>query len=104
MRGARIQNEEVAAGAADAPDFGAPGVFAEVGNGGANGNLVDGAERGEVDDCEGAIGGGDVGVEMKIGAEDRGAMLAEKNDDSEDEQEREEEVDAEISGVGHEES
>ena len=40
--------------------------------------------------------------EVEIGAEDGGAMLAEKNDDGEDEKEGEEEVDAEVFGVGHE--
>jgi len=77
-------------------------VFAEVGDGGADGNFVDDAEGGEVDDGEGAVGGGDVGIEVEIGAEDGGAMLAEKNDDGEDEKEGEEEVDAEVFGVGHE--
>ena len=104
LRGARVQDEDVAAGAADAPDFGALGVLAEIGDGRADGNSVDDAERGEIDDGEGAVGGGDVSVEVEIGAEDGGAMLAEENDDDEDEQEGEEEVDAEIFRVGHEES
>jgi hypothetical protein len=77
-------------------------MFAEVGDGGADGDFVDDPKRGEIDDGEGAVGGGDVGVEVEIGAEDGGAMLAEKNDDGENEQEDEEEVDAGVFGVGHE--
>ncbi len=102
MRCARVEDEDVATGAADTPDFGALGVLAEVGDGGSNGNSVDDAERGEIDDGERAIGGGDVGVEMEIGAEDGGSVLAEKNDESENEKEGKEEVDAEVFGVGHE--
>jgi hypothetical protein len=41
---------------------------------------------------------------MEIGAEDGGAMLAEKNDEGENEKEGEEEVDAEVFAMGHEES
>ena len=53
---------------------------------------------------ERAVGGGDVGVEMEIGAEDGGSMLAEKNDDGENEEESEEKIDAEVFAMGHEES
>jgi len=79
-------------------------VFAEIGDGGADGNSVDDAERGEVDDGEGAVGGGDVGVEVEIGAEDGRAVFAKKDYEGENEQESEEEIDAQVFGVGHEES
>ena len=79
-------------------------MFAQVRDGGADGNFVDDAQRGEVDDGEGAVGSGDIGVEMEIGAEDGGAMLAEQDDESEDEQESEQEVDTEVFAMGHEEN
>jgi hypothetical protein len=92
----------MAARAADAPDFGAVRVFTEIGYARAGGNFVDGAERDEVHDSEEAIGSGNVSVEMEVGAEEGGAVFAEKNDEREHGEEREEEIDAEVFGVGHE--
>src|SRR5262249_13831758 len=80
---AGIQDEHVAAGVADAPDFGAARMFAKVRDAGGSGNLVDGAKRGEVYNSEGAVGRGDVSVEMEIGAEERGAVFAKKDDQRE---------------------
>jgi hypothetical protein len=101
LRRARVEDEDVASGAADAPDFGALGVLAEVGDSGADGNSVDDAQGGEIDDGKGAVGSRDVGVEVEIGAEDGRAMFAEKNDESENEQESKKKVDAKVFAMGH---
>src|SRR6266403_1984114 len=101
LRCARVEDEDIAAGAADSPDFGALGVFAKVGDGRADGDFVDDAERSEIDDGERTVGGGDVSVEVEIWAEDGGTMIAEKNDDRENEKQGEEEVDAEVFAMGH---
>jgi hypothetical protein len=96
--GVRVEDEQIAGGVAGAPDFGAGGVFAKIGDRGADGNFGNGVEGDEVDDGEGAVGGGDVGVHVEIGTEEGGAMLAKDDDGGGDEEEDENEVDAEIFG------
>jgi len=95
LRGAGVKYPDIAAGRADAPDFGAPGVFADVGNALADGDFLEDAEIGEVEDGDGAVAGGNVCVEMEVRAEEGGTMFAEENDDDEDEKDGEYEVDAE---------
>jgi len=74
-------------------------VFAKVGDGRADGNFV--MTRGMRDrHGERTVGGGDVGVEMEIWAEDGGTMLAEKNDDGENKSRRGGR-DAEVFAMGH---
>jgi len=105
--GGGIEDEDVAASVADAPDFVAFRVLAEVGDGGAglrglgDGEFGDGLELGEINDGERAVVGGDVGVHVEIGAEEGGAMLAEKDDDRGNEEEKRDEVDAEVFGARH---
>lgn len=99
--GARVENEEVASDGAGAPDFVALGVFAEIGDGGADGDFGDGVEGDEIDDGKGAVGGGDVGVHVEIGAEEGGAMLTKDDDDGGEEEEGEGEIEAWVFGVGH---
>ena len=60
-----------------------------------------GWERDEVDDGDGAVGGGDVGVNAQAGTKERGATFAKKNDDEGSEQDDEEKVEAEAFEVGH---
>jgi len=90
----RVENEDIAADIADAPDFVAAGVFAEVGDGGADGNFGDGMESDEIDDGDGAVGGGGVGVHVEIGAKEGGTMLAENDDGGGDEKNEKNEIDA----------
>ena len=90
----RVEDEDVAAGGGDAPDFVAGGVFAKVGDVGADGNFGDGLEFGEIDDSERAVGGGDVGVHVEIGAEEGRTMFAEDDGDGGDEQDEQNEIGA----------
>jgi hypothetical protein len=76
-------------------------VFAKVRDRGANGNFCNGLEFGEIEDGEGAVVGGDVGVHVEIGAEKGGAMLVEDDDGGRDEEEKEREIEAWVFGVGH---
>ena len=76
-------------------------MFAQIGDAGADGNLSEDAEIGEVEDGDGAVVGGDVGVEMEIRAKEGGAMFAEKDDDEKDEKDGESEVDAEGCEAAH---
>jgi len=92
--GARIENEDVAAGVADTPDFVTLSVFAEIGDGRADGNFGDGVERDEIDDGEGAVGGGDVGVHVEGGVEEGGAMLVEDDDGGGEKEGEEDKIDA----------
>jgi len=101
LRSARVKYPQVAASGADSPNFGALGVFAHVGDAGSDGNSLDDVEIGEIEDSDGAVGGRDIGVEVKIGAEERGAMFAEKYDDEEDEQDGENEIDSDRFEVRH---
>ena len=101
LGGACVENPDVAGAVADAPDFSAFGMLAHVGGAGADVDLLRGLERDEVDDGDGAVGGGDVGVNAQAGTKERGAMFAKKNDDEGSEQDDEEEVEAEAFEVGH---
>lgn len=94
--GERVEDEGEAALRGDAPDFVALGVFAESGDGSADGNFGDGLKFGEIEDGERGVGGGDVGVHVEAGAEERRAMLAEKDDDGGDEEQSESEIGAEV--------
>ncbi len=100
--GAHVEDEDVAAGAADAPNFGALGVFAKIGDGGTRVDFVDDAEGDEIDDEEVAVGSGDVGVEVEIGAKEGWAVFAEEDDEGERGENGEQEIDAKIFGVRHE--
>ena len=99
--GGRVENEDEAAGGGNAPDFVAPGVLAKVGDGWADRNFGDGLEFGEVDDGEGAVGGGDVSVHVEVGAEERGAVFAKKDDGGGDEKDEKNEIGAEVFGERH---
>jgi hypothetical protein len=76
-------------------------MLAYVGDAGADVDLLRGLERYEVDDGDGAVGGGDVGVDAQARTKERRAMFAKKNDDEGSEQDDEEEVEAEAFEVGH---
>ena len=56
----------------------------------ADGDVSDGAEIDEVDDGDGAVGGGDVGVEAEAGAEEGRAMFDEEEDEGGEEEDAEE--------------
>ena len=105
--GVRIEHEDEAAGGGDAPDFVAGGVFAKVGNGGAclrrlgDRNFGDGLEFGEINDGERAVGGGDVGVHVEIGAEEGRTVFMEEDNDGGDEEDDESKIEAEVFGRGH---
>ncbi len=100
--GVRVEDEDEAASGGDAPDFVAGGVFAKVGDGWADGNFGDGLEFGEIDYGEGAVGGGDVGVHVEIGAEEGRAVFMEEDNDAGDEEDDESKIEAEVFGMGHE--
>jgi hypothetical protein len=53
-------------------------------------------ELDEVNEDDGSVGGGDVGVHVEVGAEKRGAMLAEDDDGDGDEKEEKDKVHANI--------
>jgi hypothetical protein len=99
--GARVEDPEIAAGAADAPDFVAFGMLEHLGEHGPGRDARDLAEIDKIDDGDGAVGGRDVGVDAQAGAEEGGAVLTEKNARAEDEQEGEEKVLAEVLGGRH---
>jgi hypothetical protein len=85
LTGRGVENPDAAVGGTDPPDFVAGRVFPEVGDVGSDGNVSDDVKTGEIDDRERAVGGGDVGVHVEVGAEERGAVLAEEEDRGEDE-------------------
>src|SRR5262249_24286759 len=99
--GAWVQNPDVAGTAADPPDLSAFGMLAHVGDAGADVDLLHGLERYKVDDGDGAVGGGDVGVNAQARTKERRAMFAKKNDDEGSELDDEEEVEAETFEVVH---
>ena len=96
-----VDNEDVAARGGDTPYFVALEVFAEVGDVRAYGNFGYGLELDEIDDGEGAIGSGDVGVHVEIGTEERWSMLKEEKNGGGYEQDDEDEVDAWAFVEGH---
>jgi hypothetical protein len=61
-------------------------MFAEIGDGGADGDVVDDVKAGKIDDGEGAVVGGDVGVHVEAGAEEGRAMLTKEDDGGGDEE------------------
>jgi hypothetical protein len=69
-------------------------MFAEIGDGGADGDMGDDVKPGQIDDRERAVVGGDVGIHVEAGAEEGRAMLAKEDDGGGDEEEHECEVDA----------
>jgi hypothetical protein len=99
--GARVDDEDGAAGVGDAPDFVARGVFAEIGDAKADRNFRDGLKFGEIDDGERALGGGDVGVHVEVGTEEGRAVFAEKENRGEDKKNDEDEINAWAFGGGH---
>jgi hypothetical protein len=99
--GGRVENEDVAGGGGDTPDFIAIGVFTEIGDGGTDGNFANGLEFCEVDDGEGALRGGHVGVHVEVGAEEGRAMFTEEDDGGGDEEGQEHDVEAWVFGVRH---
>jgi hypothetical protein len=101
LGGAGVENPDIAGGAADAPDFGPFGALAHVSDAGADVDLLRGLERDEVDDGDGAVGGGDIGIDAQARAKEGGAMFAKEDDDERNEQDGEEEVEAEAFEVGH---
>ena len=102
MIGAGVDDPEVTAGAADAPNFVAMRMLEKVGESGAGEDFGDGTKRNEIDDCDGAVGAArDIGVEVETGAKKGRTMFAEENDDQRDEENKEKEVDAEVFDVGH---
>jgi hypothetical protein len=76
-------------------------VLAHVGDAGADVDFLHRLQRDEVDDGDGAVGGGDVGVNAQAGTEEGGAMFAEEDDEKGNEQDGEQEVEAEAFEVGH---
>jgi hypothetical protein len=94
LTGRRIEDPNVAGGRADAPDFVARGMFTEIGDGRADGDVGDNVKAGKIDDGEGAVVCGDVGVHVEVGAKEGRAMLAKEDDGGGDEEEDEREVDA----------
>ena len=101
MIGARVEDPNVAAGAAYAEDFGASGMLAHAGESWADGEAGDGLEFDEVDDGDIAVSGGDVGGEVEVRAEEGGAMVAQKDDDGSEGQGGEQEVETKVSGAAH---
>jgi hypothetical protein len=99
--GVCVENKDEAAGSGDAPDFVAFGVFAKIGDVGADGNFGDGLESGEIDDGEGAVGGRHVGVHVEIGAEEGRAMFSEEKGGGGDEEDEKDKVDAWTFGERH---
>ena len=98
---ARIENPDVAAGTADAKDFGARGMLAQSGKSGAEVKMREGLELDEVDHGDAAVGGGDVGIQTQARTKKRGAMLAQEEGQSAEGQGSEQEVDAKISRAVH---
>jgi len=96
-----VENPDAAVDGTDPPDFVAGSVFAEVGDVGSDGNVSDDLKTGQIDDRERAVGGGDVGVHVEVGTEERGPVLAEEDDRGEEEEEDERDVHARVFGVGH---
>jgi len=92
LTGRGVENPDAAVAGTDPPDFVAGSVFAEVGDVGSDRNVSDDVKTGEIDDRERAVGGGDVGVHVEVGTEERGAVLAEEDDRGEDEEEDERDV------------
>ena len=99
--GAGVEHPEVTASIADAPDLVALRVFAQIGDARTNGNFGDGMEGDEVDDGNGAISGGGVGVHVEVGAKEGGTMLAENDDSCGDEKDDEKEIGAKVFGTRH---
>ena len=99
--GGGVEDEDIAAGGRDAPDFVAGGVLAKIGDAGADGNFGDGLEFGEIDDSERAVGGGNVGVHVEIGAKEGWTMLFEDDGDGGDEKDEKNEIGAEVFRARH---
>ncbi len=76
-------------------------MFAKVGDGRAYGNFGNGLEFGEIENGEGSVVSGDVGVHVEIGAEERWAMLVEDDNGGGDKEEKKREIEAWVFGVGH---
>jgi len=95
LRSAGVKDPEIATAGAHAPDFGPLGVLAHVGDTWADRDFLDDAEIGKIKDGDGAVGGGNVGIEMQIGTEKRRAMLAEEDDNEDEEKNSENEIDTE---------
>ena len=102
MSGASVDNPEVTARAADAPDFVAMRMLENIGESGAGEDFGDGTKRNEIDDRDSAVGAaGDIGVEVEAGAKEGRTMFAEENDDQRYEENEEKEVDAEVFAMRH---
>jgi len=99
--GRGVEDEDIAAGGRGAPNFVAGGVFAEIGDVRADGNFSDGLKPGEIDDGEGAVGGGYVSVHVEIGAKEGRTMFLEDDGDGGDEQDEKNEIGAGIFEGGH---
>src|SRR6266403_213410 len=98
---AGVENPDITAGAANAKDFGASGMIAQSGKARAYIHVRKGFELNEIDHGDAAVGGGDIGVKPQPRPKKRGAMLAQKQDQSADGQGSEKEVDAKVFGAAH---
>jgi hypothetical protein len=99
--GTGVEDEGVVAAVGDAPDFGAEGMFAEVADGGADGNFGNRVEGDEVDHGERAVIGGDVGVHTEVGAEEGRTMVPRNDEDGAHDKQGGEKENAEVSNWRH---
>jgi len=99
--GGRVNDEDETLRGIDAPDFIAMGGFAKIGDAGCDVDFLCGAKGGEVDDGDVAVVGGDVGVEVDAGTQERGAVFAEEDDGGEDQEGDEDDPGAGIFVDGH---
>ena len=96
MVAARIEDPNVTARRADAKNLGARGMLVHPGESRTDSDARDRFELHEIDRGDVAVGRGDVGRKMQVRAQERGSMLAEKQDNSPDGKRGQQEVDAEV--------
>jgi len=98
---ARVQDPNVAPGAADTPNFAAFGVFEDFAQRGTRIDFANGPQADEVHNRDAPVLGAHVGIQVQPGPQERGPVLAQEKDDAKDDENGQDEIDAEIFGARH---